>query len=99
MDVAAGSEKREITLYEITDTGLSTIGSKIAERHRKETGCEIIERKIQVHTLMGICYECHTAPTHFPKIDVEGAEKSVLEGLDLDYIRTWIIVIEATLPN
>jgi FkbM family methyltransferase len=35
---------------------------------------------------------------HFLKIDVEGYEKEVLEGLDLEKYRPWIIVIEATRP-
>ena len=36
---------------------------------------------------------------HFLKIDVEGAEAEVLEGLNLERIRPWIIVIEANEPN
>lgn len=97
--VAAGSERGEITFYEIPDTGLSTFDSKTAERHWKTLNCEIIERKIQVRTLTDICYEYHAAPIHLLKIDVEGAEQSVLDGLDQEQIRPWIIVIEATLPG
>ncbi|HOO50534.1 MAG TPA: FkbM family methyltransferase, partial [Alphaproteobacteria bacterium] len=41
----------------------------------------------------------HTGPIHFINIDVEGAEKDVLQGLDLTNLRPWIIVIESTLPN
>jgi len=33
------------------------------------------------------------------KIDVEGAEKSVLKGLDLKKIRPWIILVESTFPT
>ena len=35
---------------------------------------------------------------HFLKIDVEGAEESVLEGLPLDVIRPWIILFESVAP-
>lgn len=35
---------------------------------------------------------------HFLKIDVEGYEKEVLEGLDLARYRPWIMIIEATRP-
>jgi len=35
---------------------------------------------------------------HFCKIDVEGFEKQVLEGLDLNRYRPWIFVIESTAP-
>ena len=36
---------------------------------------------------------------HFLKIDVEGAEGTVLEGIDLECIRPWIILVESTEPN
>ena len=36
---------------------------------------------------------------HFLKIDVDGHEKSVIEGLNLDLHCPWIVVIESTLPN
>jgi hypothetical protein len=35
---------------------------------------------------------------HFLKIDVEGYERRVLEGLDLSLYRPWILCIEATEP-
>lgn len=35
---------------------------------------------------------------HFLKIDVEGAERSVLESVDLKQFRPWVMVIEATEP-
>ena len=36
---------------------------------------------------------------HFCKIDVEGFERSVLEGMDFHKFRPWIIAVEATLPG
>jgi FkbM family methyltransferase len=36
---------------------------------------------------------------HFLKIDVEGYERQVLEGINLAAHRPWIIVVEATLPH
>jgi hypothetical protein len=35
---------------------------------------------------------------HFLKIDVEGAEKEVLQSFSFT-IKPWIVVVEATLPN
>lgn len=35
---------------------------------------------------------------HFLKIDVEGAEKDVLESMNFNLFRPWVIVIEATKP-
>ena len=36
---------------------------------------------------------------HFCKIDVEGAEADVLEGLDVAGWRPWVVVVESTRPN
>src|SRR5260370_3332580 len=36
---------------------------------------------------------------HFLKIDVEGHEAEVLDGMDFTRFRPWILVIEATEPN
>lgn len=36
---------------------------------------------------------------HFLKIDVEGAEKDVLESFSFNRVRPWIIVVEATMPT
>jgi FkbM family methyltransferase len=36
---------------------------------------------------------------HFCKIDVEGYEKNVLEGMDFKMFRPWIMVMEATIPG
>jgi hypothetical protein len=35
---------------------------------------------------------------HFCKIDVEGFEKAVLEGINFDIIKPWVFVIESTEP-
>jgi Methyltransferase FkbM domain len=48
--------------------------------------------------LSSICSEHVHDEIHFLKIDVEGAERSVLEGCDFDRFRPWIVVVEATEP-
>ncbi|HRD67783.1 MAG TPA: FkbM family methyltransferase, partial [Candidatus Competibacter sp.] len=99
LQIAAGAEKGELILYELPDTGLSTIDKETAERHEAERGYTKLERVVPVETLTAICERFHVAPIHFLKIDVEGAEKDVLVGLDLSVIRPWIILVESTLPN
>ena len=49
-------------------------------------------------TLEKILEDCAPPTIHFLKIDVEGAEAEVLEGLNLNRARPWIIVVEATKP-
>jgi FkbM family methyltransferase len=36
---------------------------------------------------------------HFCKIDVEGSERAVLEGMDFEAHRPWVMLLEATLPG
>ena len=99
LQLAVGAEKGELVLYELPDTGLSTIIKTTAERHEAKHGYTKIERTVLVETLTSICQRFHVAPIHFLKIDVEGAEKDVLDGLDLSVIRPWIILVESTFPD
>jgi FkbM family methyltransferase len=99
LQLALGAEPGEITLYEIPDTGLSTAEKEFAERHEVERGYQSRELRVKMDTLSSVCERFHLAPIHFLKIDVEGAEKAVLQGADLGKIRPWIILVEATLPN
>jgi FkbM family methyltransferase len=98
LQLALGAEPGAITLYEIPDTGLSTAEKKIAERHEAEGGFQSRELRVEMDTLSRVCERFHPAPIHFLKIDVEGAEKAVLQGADFGKIRPWIILLEATLP-
>ena len=50
-------------------------------------------------TLSEVCADHAPSTIHFLKVDVEGHERSVLEGLDLARYRPWIIVMEAVAPN
>ena len=97
--IAAGKTNGTLVLFEIPDTGLSTSCRATAERHNQERGYNFIERVVPVQRLTDICAAYHVGEVHFLKIDVEGAEREVLEGIDFDKIRPWVLVIEATLPN
>ena len=57
--------------------------------------------EIDIITLKEICdmYLDANQNISFLKIDVEGAEKSVLEGCDFKKYRPWIIEIESTMPG
>ena len=94
---AAGSKAGEFEIWECDKRGWATMDKVVAAEHERN-GFQGQWHKVPVQTLTEICLEHISRDIHFLKIDVEGLEKSVIEGLDLSKIRPWIIVIEATKP-
>ena len=100
LQVAAGERNEQIQFYEIPNTGLSTSDRATALRHERERGVAAIAHTVPVYTVTEICEQhCKDRTIHFMKIDVEGAEESVLKGIDFSRIRPWVILIESTIPN
>jgi FkbM family methyltransferase len=97
LKVAVGREAGVRTFHTIAGTGLSTFDPQIAARHQA-AGWQASKVYVPVLTLTKIFDDCASPVVHFLKIDVEGAESEVLEGLNLDLVRPWIILIEATEP-
>jgi FkbM family methyltransferase len=100
LQLAVSNAPGQLPMYFVPNTGNSTLSAEEAE-HRKGEGHEVVERVVHVATLASIWNEHVPAgqPVHFLKIDVEGTEHEVLDGLDLASQRPWILVVEATLPN
>ena len=96
--LAAGSSSGRLTLHVVGQTGLSTADDMLARRYQAE-GMEVAEESVPVCTLDSILDEHASGPIHFLKIDVEGAEKDVLRGLNLSRHRPWIVVIEANVQG
>ena len=86
-------------LYAFDHAAFSTTQKEVAATHGANNHIFKIQR-IESTTL-NVIFEkiVQGREVHFLKIDVEGAEKKVLEGIDLRKFRPWILVIEATLPN
>ncbi|MCX7182610.1 MAG: FkbM family methyltransferase [Nitrosospira sp.] len=98
LQCGAGAIHGEIELWECDVRGWSTADKSVAALHRSN-GHEGIFHKIKVLPLSEICASNVNSEIHFLKIDVEGFEKSVIEGMDFSHFRPWILVIEATFPN
>lgn len=95
-----GSKNSFHILHEFPQDGrYSTVDRKIAERHQQTLGMKFTERMLPVTTLNSLCEKYACTEIQFLKIDVEGNEAEVLQGLDLSRIRPWILLIEATEPN
>lgn len=97
LNVALAECEGTTSIYEVINTGLSTFSSDIAENHKKN-GFDVIEYSVPIKTLNHVFELFPDREINFLKIDVEGAESRVLNGLDLSINRPWIIVVEATLP-
>ena len=96
LQLALGSAPGTAPFFAIEGTGLSTLDAAVARE--AEGQHPVRETTIAVRTLAEIC-RLHAAPEiHFLKIDVEGAERAVLEGADLVAFRPWIVLAEATAP-
>ncbi len=78
--------------------GLSTFDAEQAEQYRRE-GRKVREQSTPAKTLTDICEEHDVKEISFLKIDVEGHEKRVIEGLDWQRFRPRVVVVEATLPE
>jgi FkbM family methyltransferase len=95
--IAVGAHAGEMTLHDVPDSGLATTNDALAERYVDE-GWTVTDYTVEVRTLADVCAHHATGTIHFLKIDVEGAEKDVLAGMDFGKFRPWIVVIEATEP-
>jgi FkbM family methyltransferase len=95
----AGSEERELSFC--VNEGCSSADPDVMALMEK-TGQVKSRRTIPVRRLDRILEEAlpgQGREIHFLKIDVEGFEREVLEGLSLDKHRPWIITLEAVAPN
>jgi FkbM family methyltransferase len=98
LPTAVGRGPGIVTFYEVMHTGLSTTNASYAERY-SEAGYEVQRREVPCTTLDRICTENSVSTVHFLKIDVEGAEREVLEGCSFEVVRPWLVVVESTAPN
>ena len=81
------------------DTGLSTLSPEVAQVHERE-GSAITEITVPSAPLDSLLAQhAGDQDIHFLKIDVEGAERDVLQSMALDRFRPWIILVEATEPR
>ena len=98
LQCAVGVGIGDAELWETSVRGWATTSREVVSQHIKDGYCGFLQ-KVKMESLTSICKKYAPAEIHFLKIDVEGSEKSVIEGMDFSCFRPWIIVIEATRPN
>lgn len=95
LKLAAWNAPGELQFHDIQGTGLSTVDAETATRHRDLAKFPMRATRIAANTLGNICHDHGISEIHFLKIDVEGAEREVLEGMDFRAVRPWIVIVEA----
>jgi FkbM family methyltransferase len=97
LNLAVAAAPGRMLFHDCADAGLSTLDSATAARLCAE-GRDVTTREVEVTTLAEICRAHAPTTVHFLKVDVEGAERAVLEGADFTACRPWIVLVEATIP-
>lgn len=97
LKIAVGSHKGTIVIYDIPGIGMSTSNKSFAEEHERNRNIKSNAIKAPQDTLTAIIKKYDHQNIHFLKIDVEGVEKDIIQGLDMQKIRPWIIVVEVFL--
>jgi FkbM family methyltransferase len=90
----------EITLHVVPGSGLSTIDDAVSSRH-EAAGIEHIDLMVPSMRLDDVLAQSgfEGQEIHFMLIDVEGAEHDVLQSIDLQRWRPWVLVVESTAPT
>lgn len=97
LKLAVSSTQKSIQFYVSQIRGWSTTDKNITQ----DTSRDYLlseTRTVEAKSLDEICSQNSVKEIHFLKIDVEGAEKDVLQSFSFT-LKPWIVVVEATLPN
>jgi FkbM family methyltransferase len=99
-EVAAGATDGRVTLYAAPDEnrGATTADKDLVDFYRS-SGQSFESFEVDVVRLDQILEDNKIEIVHVLKIDVEGAERTVIEGALIAKYRPWVLVIEATRPN
>ena len=98
LHAAVSDEPGEVIFYDDGVGGLGTVVASIASAHQRERQLSMPSVKVPAVTLTEICEKHALGEIHFLKIDVEGAEASVVRGMDFSRFRPWVICIESHIP-
>ena len=100
LEAAVGNESGELTFHVFQADQIST-GSEASVAHWKKNGKEPTHVKTVQQVTLDSIVEIKPDITdwHLLCIDVEGMEFKVLQGLNWQVHRPWLVVLEATVPG
>ena len=97
LQMAIAERDGVVEFFDIPQTGLSTIDSDVAAGHA-DAGYAPQRTVVPCMTLDRLLERYADRDVHWLKIDVEGAERRVLQGWIHAAARPWIVVVESTRP-
>jgi FkbM family methyltransferase len=95
---AVGASVGEVDIWECDVRGWATADREVVDQHIR-LGHQGRYVRTPMTTLSAVCLEHAADEIHFLKVDVEGFEAAVLQGMDFRRFRPWIVVVEATRPH
>jgi FkbM family methyltransferase len=95
---AVGASVGEVDIWECDVRGWATADREVVDQHIRQ-GRQGRYVRTPMTTLSAVCLEHAADEIHFLKVDVEGFEAAVLQGMDFRRFRPWIVVVEATRPH
>jgi len=98
IECAAADIEGELVFHRVPGTGLGSLDSAEA-KEAAARGFDTSTITVPARRLSTILDDAGLAQIHFMSIDVEGAEATVLAGLDLRAHRPWVLCIESVLPG
>ena len=99
LSVVVAETTGKVAFYDDEQGQLGTTVEKIVDVHQSEGRMQKHATIVEAVTLTDICDRYAPEQIHFLKIDVEGAEFSVLKGMNFKKYRPWILCIESHFPN
>jgi FkbM family methyltransferase len=100
LNAAIGHSEGEMTLYKPTDYGQAATTNPDFAKSYVERGLAMAQTQVKVHTLTNVLLKARPqGDIHLLSVDVEGAERAVIEGLDWARFRPWLVVLESTFPG
>lgn len=99
LNVAVGTEDGATARFlEVHDTGLSGLKDTMEVDVVASTGYTVTERDVEIRSLAAITDVHVSGAVDFLKIDVEGAERAVIESAEWRACRPRVVVVEAVRP-
>jgi FkbM family methyltransferase len=99
LQLAASSQKGIVEFFEVIGTGYSSVTSDAVQR-AASSGAPVRKSTVIADTLSSILDQYAAGKSiDFLKIDVEGHERDVIEGLNLERHRPKVILVEAVHPD